>query len=98
VEGPTDDPNIERMRNRQVKNFLTATLLSIGVPMIYMGDEVRRTQRGNNNDYCHDDESNWLDWSLLQKHADVHRSSRCSTPGVCSGPCSTSASASALTR
>jgi len=61
VEGPTDDPNIERMRNRQVKNFLTATLLSIGVPMIYMGDEVRRTQRGNNNDYCHDDESNWLE-------------------------------------
>ena len=73
VEGPTNDPNIERLRNRQVKNFLTATLLSIGVPMLYMGDEVRRTQNGNNNDYCHDDESNWLDWSLLEKHADVHR-------------------------
>jgi glycogen operon protein len=41
--------------------------------MILMGDEVRRTQAGNNNDYCHDNESNWLDWSLLKKHADVHR-------------------------
>jgi len=73
VEGPTDDPAIERLRNRQVKNFLTGTLLAIGMPMIYMGDEVRRTQRGNNNDYCHDDATNWLDWSLLKKHADVHR-------------------------
>ena len=41
--------------------------------MLYMGDEIRRTQNGNNNDYCHDDETNWLDWSLLTKHADVHR-------------------------
>jgi isoamylase len=73
VEGPTDDPAIERLRNRQVKNFLTVTMLSLGVPMILMGDEVRRTQRGNNNDYCHDDETNWFDWALLAKHADVHR-------------------------
>jgi glycogen operon protein len=56
-----------------VKNFLTATLLSIGLPMILMGDEVRRTQRGNNNAYCLDDESNWFDWTLLARHADVHR-------------------------
>jgi glycogen operon protein len=49
------------------------TLLSIGIPMILMGDEVRRTQNGNNNNYCHDDESNWFDWSLLAKHADIHR-------------------------
>lgn len=73
VEGPTDDPAIERLRNRQVKNFLTTTMLSVGVPMILMGDEVRRTQNGNNNMYCHDDETAWLDWTLLKKHADVHR-------------------------
>jgi glycogen operon protein len=73
LEGPTQDPAVEDLRNRQVKNFFTSTLLSIGLPMIYMGDEVRRTQRGNNNDYCHDDENNWLDWNLLTKHADVLR-------------------------
>jgi isoamylase len=73
VEGPTDDPAIEKLRNRQVKNFLTVTLLSLGMPMILMGDEVRHTQGGNNNNYCHDDEANWFDWSLLEKHADVHR-------------------------
>jgi len=73
VEGPSDDPDVERLRNRQVKNFLTVTMLSLGVPMILMGDEVRRTQRGNNNAYCRDNESNWFDWTLLQKHADVHR-------------------------
>src|SRR5262249_27159302 len=50
-EGPGDDPKIEKLRNRQVKNFLAATLLAVGMPMIYMGDEVRRTQHGNNNDY-----------------------------------------------
>jgi isoamylase len=73
VEGPTADPAIERVRNRQVKNMLTVTLLSLGVPMLLMGDEVRRTQAGNNNAYCHDDESNWFDWTLVEKHADVHR-------------------------
>ena len=73
VEGPTDDPAVERLRNRQVKNFLTVTLLSLGVPMILMGDEVRRTQRGNNNAYCLDDETSWFDWGLLARHADVHR-------------------------
>jgi glycogen operon protein len=73
VEGPTDDPAVERLRNRQVKNFLTLTMLSLGVPMILMGDEVRRTQRGNNNAYCQDDETSWFDWTLLDTHADVHR-------------------------
>jgi len=73
VEGPTDDPAVEKLRNRQVKNFLTVTLLSIGMPMILMGDEVRRTQRGNNNAYCHDNEINWFDWTLVTKHADVLR-------------------------
>jgi glycogen operon protein len=73
AEGPTGDAAIETLRNRQVKNFLAVTLLSIGMPMILMGDEVRRTQRGNNNHYCHDDESSWFDWTLLEKHADVRR-------------------------
>jgi isoamylase len=73
IEGATDDPAIEKLRNRQVKNFLTVTLMSLGLPMITMGDEVRRTQHGNNNAYCHDDESAWFDWSLLNKHSDVHR-------------------------
>jgi glycogen operon protein len=56
-----------------VKNFLTVTLLSLGLPMFLMGDEVRRTQDGNNNAYCQDNEANWFDWRLLKKHADVHR-------------------------
>jgi isoamylase len=73
VEGPTDDPVVEKLRNRQVKNFLTVTLFSLGLPMILMGDEVRRTQRGNNNAYCLDDDTNWFDWTLVAKHADVHR-------------------------
>ena len=73
VEGPTDDPVIEKLRNRQVKNFLTATIMSVGVPMFVMGDEVRRSQRGNNNAYCQDNETSWFDWNLLSKHADVLR-------------------------
>ena len=73
VEGPTDDPGIERLRTRQVKNFLTVTLLSAGAPMLLMGDEVRRTQGGNNNAYCQDNEISWFDWSLLDKHPDVLR-------------------------
>jgi glycogen operon protein len=73
VEGPNDDPAIEKLRNRQVKNLFTVTMLSLGVPMILMGDEVRRTQRGNNNAYCQDNETSWFDWALLIKHADVNR-------------------------
>jgi len=73
AEGPTDDPAIEKLRNRQVKNFLTVTLLALGLPMVLMGDEVRRTQRGNNNAYSQDNEISWFDWGLLEKHADVHR-------------------------
>jgi glycogen operon protein len=56
-----------------VKNFLTVTLLSLGMPMIAMGDEVRRTQAGNNNAYCQDNEVSWFDWSLVEKHADLYR-------------------------
>jgi isoamylase len=73
VEGPTDNPEVEALRNRQVKNFLTITMISLGLPMILMGDEMRRTQRGNNNAWCQDNETSWVDWELLEKHADVHR-------------------------
>ncbi|MGH9761639.1 MAG: glycogen debranching protein, partial [Blastocatellia bacterium] len=72
-EGRTDDSEVENLRNRQVKNFLTVTMLSLGVPMMLMGDEARRTKHGNNNAYCQDTEISWLDWALLEKHADVHR-------------------------
>ena len=72
-EGPSEDPAVETLRRRQVKNFLTVTLLSLGIPMICMGDEVRRSQRGNNNAYCQDNEISWFDWSLLEKHADILR-------------------------
>ena len=72
-EGPTDDPEVERLRNRQVKNFLTLTLLSVGAPMLLMGDEVRRSQGGNNNAYCQDNEISWFDWELVAKHADILR-------------------------
>jgi glycogen operon protein len=73
VEGPSDDPNVEAIRNRQVKNFLTITMLSLGMPMIVMGDEVRRSQGGNNNQYSQDNEISWFDWSLLARHGDIHR-------------------------
>jgi glycogen operon protein len=73
VEGPTDDPAVERLRNRQIKNFLTVTMMALGVPMILMGDEVRHSQHGNNNAYCQDNETSWFDWDLVTKHADVHR-------------------------
>jgi glycogen operon protein len=73
VEGPTDDPEIEALRNRQVKNFLTVLMMAMGTPMLQMGDEVRRTQRGNNNVYCQDNETSWFDWGQLDSHADMHR-------------------------
>jgi len=73
VEGPTEDPAVEQLRNRQVKNFLAAVLLALGTPMLLMGDEMRRTQRGNNNAYCLDDDTTWLDWTLLDRHDDVRR-------------------------
>jgi len=66
----------ERLRNRPVKNFLTLTMMSLGMPMILMGDEVRRSQHGNNNAYCQDDETSGFDWTLLETHADVHRFAR----------------------
>jgi glycogen operon protein len=73
IEGPADNPDVQKLRNRQIKNLLTVTALSLGTPLILMGDEMRRTQNGNNNNYCHDDETNWLDWGLLEKHRNIHR-------------------------
>jgi len=73
IEGPIEDQEIEALRNRQVKNFLAVTLLALGTPMILMGDEVRRTQWGNNNAYCQDNEISWFDWRKLQSHPDTHR-------------------------
>ncbi|WP_127127845.1 glycogen debranching protein GlgX [Georgenia sp. SYP-B2076] len=64
VEGPTDDPKITRLRLRQKRNFLTTLLMSQGVPMIAHGDELGRTQEGNNNVYCQDNELSWVDWDL----------------------------------
>jgi glycogen operon protein len=64
AEGPTDDPKINELRERQKRNFLATLLLSQGVPMLCAGDEIGRTQGGNNNGYCHDDEISWLDWNL----------------------------------
>jgi isoamylase len=76
IEGPTNDPDLDRLRNRQVKNFLTLTLLSVGTPMLLMGDEVRRSQGGNNNAYCQDNAISWFDWNLLAKHADIYSFSK----------------------
>jgi glycogen operon protein len=73
MEGPTDDPQIERLRLRHIKNHLASLMLSQGVPMIVAGDEVRRTQQGNNNAYCQDNEISWFDWSLVEKHVDLLR-------------------------
>ena len=71
VEGPTDDRAVNAVRDRQVRNFMAVTLLAAGVPMITMGDEVRRTQGGNNNAWCHDDETSWLDWRLMDRNGDL---------------------------
>jgi len=72
AEGPSADPAIEALRNRQVKNFLALTLIALGTPMLLMGDEVRRTQRGNNNAYCQDNDISWLDWVRLKEYPDIH--------------------------
>ena len=73
VEGPTDDPQILALRRRQIKNALTMLMLSQGVPMLLMGDEIGRTQQGNNNAYCQDSPLTWLDWSLQERNAELFR-------------------------
>ena len=97
VEGPTDDPEIIELRERQKRNFLATLLLSQGVPMICGGDEIGRTQHGNNNAYCQDNEITWFDWNLddrktalleftQQTDRDAPRSSQSAPPQVLSGP------------
>jgi isoamylase len=76
VEGPSEDPAVEGMRNRMIKNFLLTLFISRGVPMLLGGDEFRRTQRGNNNAYCQDNDVSWFDWSLLEKYEEIHRFTR----------------------
>ncbi len=73
VEGPTKKKAIEAVRLRQIKNFLATLMLSQGVPMLLSGDECRRTQRGNNNAYCQDNNISWFNWKLLEKNADLLR-------------------------
>ncbi|MBV8055971.1 MAG: glycogen debranching protein GlgX [Deltaproteobacteria bacterium] len=73
AEGPAENPEIEAIRSRQIRNFITLNILAVGTPMLLMGDELRRTQRGNNNAYCQDNEISWLDWNLLTQHAGLHR-------------------------
>jgi glycogen operon protein len=72
-EGQTDDPAIEALRERQIKNFAVILMLGRGVPMIVAGDEVRRTQKGNNNAYCQDNEISWFDWRLVDKNKSLLR-------------------------
>jgi isoamylase len=76
VEGETTDAGIETLRKDQIKNLLLTLLVSRGVPMLLGGDEFRRTQRGNNNAYCQDNEISWFDWTYLEKHQEIYRFAR----------------------
>ncbi|MDI9582264.1 MAG: glycogen debranching protein GlgX [Thermobispora sp.] len=71
AEGPVDDPEINRLRRRQRRNFLATLFVSQGVPMVLAGDEIGRTQHGNNNAYCQDNELSWVDWSLVERERDL---------------------------
>lgn len=73
VEGETEDIKIKTLRKRQMRNAITLLMLSQGVPMLLMGDEVCRTQKGNNNTYCHDSPLNWFDWSLVESEQEFFR-------------------------
>jgi len=71
VEGETDDPEIEALRIRQIKNLMATLLLSLGTPMILGGDEMRRSQKGNNNAYCQNNQTSWFDWTLLERNREI---------------------------
>src|SRR5262249_27750407 len=73
IEGPTRTPQILQLRERQVRNLMLTLLLSQGVPMLLAGDEFLRTQQGNNNAWCQDNEISWVDWSLAETHVDFLR-------------------------
>jgi isoamylase len=76
AEGETEDLQVNALRLRQAKNFLAIMMLSRGVPMLLAGDEVLRTQRGNNNAYCQDNETSWFDWGLTERNGDMLRYTR----------------------
>jgi isoamylase len=76
VEGESGEPEIEAVRCRQIKNFLLTLAIARGVPMLLAGDEFRRSQRGNNNAYCQDNDASWIDWSLLKRHQEISRFAR----------------------
>lgn len=76
IEGPTDDEAIAALRRRQTRNFMAILYLSQGVPMMLAGDELLRTQHGNNNVYCQDNELGWFDWGLIETHGDMLRFTR----------------------
>jgi len=73
IEGPTDDPAIDTMRLQHIKNLLATLMLSQGVPMLLAGDECRRTQKGNNNPWCQDNDFSWFDWTLVKENEDLSR-------------------------
>lgn len=73
IEGPVEDAAVETLRCRQIKNFIVLNTLAVGTPMLQMGDEVRRSQRGNNNVYCQDNEISWFDWSLRKRYDEIYR-------------------------
>jgi glycogen operon protein len=77
AEGPTDDPRIHALRRRQMRNFLTLLLMARGVPMLLAGDELGRSQQGNNNAYCQDNELSWVDWGALESEKDLLHFVRC---------------------
>jgi isoamylase len=76
VEGESNDPNVEGMRKRLIKSFLLTLFVSRGIPMLLGGDEFGRSQRGNNNAYCQDNEVSWFDWDLMKRHKEIHRFTR----------------------
>lgn len=71
MEGPTDDPDVLALRAKQMRNIIATLMVSQGTPMISHGDEIGRSQLGNNNVYCQDSELSWMDWSLTETNADL---------------------------
>ena len=99
VEGPTDDPAVLALRARQRRNLIATLMLSEGVPLLLGGDEFARTQHGNNNAYCHDDELTWFDWKAVAEQ----QPTRSTSPPACaacekSTRCSAAASSSPARR
>lgn len=77
IEGPTDDVSVNALRRKLIKNSIATLMVSRGIPMILMGDELGRTKQGNNNTYCQDNGLNWVHWDLLESHKDLFEFFRC---------------------